>query len=428
MALPLNKRDHDIFLSYAHSDRPFVEKLYRWLQESAGLQAWWDDRDLSAGAMLATDLQRAIERCRAVLLIASDESLARGWVLNEYNAAMDQRANFRGFRMVALRMGGAQVEELMKGISWIDVADGEFTADIALAILRALHPSENQPNPATSRDVYVSASWQAQDNASATAVCRHLVRQGLRLIGDSPDQKGFGAGSRVERIMSSCGAFVAIVPFRGEPLATPGQGPYKYFLQEIEFAASLGLPSVVIADPRVGLADGGDRQWLRLDTASETVPATLQPALNDLWDVWQKPSRPHYVFCAMDLASADTRLTGPVRQLIQLITSMPTVVGDEVHEGNPESVNAAVRHSVCDALLVIADLTDDNLNTCIEAGMALATGTNLELLAAGAPRRPPFMLRERNMPTYADRIEQIGLIHKLSRPYRRRVINAELSP
>ena len=111
----------DIFLSYAHSDRPFVEKLYRWLQESAGLQAWWDDRDLSAGAMLATDLQRAIERCRAVLLVASDESLARGWVLNEYNAAMDQRANFRGFRMVALRMGGAQVEELMKGISWINV-------------------------------------------------------------------------------------------------------------------------------------------------------------------------------------------------------------------------------------------------------------------------------------------------------------------
>jgi hypothetical protein len=144
MALPLNKRDHDIFLSYAHSDRPFVEKLYRWLQESAGLQAWWDDRDLSAGAMLATELQRAIERCRAALLVASDESLARGWVLNEYNAAMDQRANFRGFRMVALRMGDARVDELMKGISWIDVPNGEFTAEIALAILACPAP-ERKP-------------------------------------------------------------------------------------------------------------------------------------------------------------------------------------------------------------------------------------------------------------------------------------------
>lgn len=426
MALPLNKRDHDIFLSYAHSDRPFVEKLYRWLQESAGLQAWWDDRDLAAGAMLATDLQRAIERCRAVLLVASDESLARGWVLNEYNAAMGQRANFPGFRMVALRMGGAQVDELMKGISWIDVADGAFTAEIALAILRALHPSENLPNPASSRDVYVSASWQTQDNASGLAVCRHLHRQGLRLIGDSPDQKGFGTGSRVERIMSSCGAFVGVIPFRGEPVATPGQAPYKYFLQEIGFAASLGLPSVVIADPRVSLADGGDGHWLRMETASPSLPAAVQTALNDLWDSWQKPNRPHYVFCAMDLACEDIRLTGPVRQLIQLITAMPTVVGNEVHEGNPENVNAAVRRAVCDALLVIADLTDDNLNTCIEAGMALATGASLELLAAGPARRPPFMLRERNLPTYGDRLEQIGLIHKLSRPYRRRVINGEL--
>ncbi len=82
--------------------------------------------------------------------------------------------------------------------------------------------------------------------------------------------------------------------------------------------------------------------------------------------------------------------------------------------------------TVCDAFLVIADLTDDNVNACIEAGMALAVGTNLELLAAGEPRRPPFMLRERNMPTYRDKVQQIGLIHKVCLPYRRRVINAEL--
>ena len=91
MALPLNKRDHDIFLSYAHSDRPFVEKLYRWLQESAGLQAWWDDRDLSAGAMLATELQRAIERCRAALVVADAASLARGGVVHEFNPGMGPR-------------------------------------------------------------------------------------------------------------------------------------------------------------------------------------------------------------------------------------------------------------------------------------------------------------------------------------------------
>jgi hypothetical protein len=426
MSLPLNKRDYDLFLSYAHSDRAFVESLYQWLRQSAGLQVWWDDRDMSAGALLATDLQKAIERCRAVLLVASDESLARGWVQAEYNAAMDERANHNGFRMVALRMGNASAEQLMRGISWIDVPNRTLDVDTAFAIIRALYPSENRPNPTTARDVYVSATWHGDDNVSANAVCRYLAKQGLRLIGDSKDQKGFGTGDRVERIMSSCGAFVAIVPYRREETAVAGEKPYKYFLQEIDFAAEHGLASIVVADPRVRRSDGKDQDWLRMDTNANTVPHGVQSAVDSLWDEWRPPRRPHYVFCAMDLHSEDTRLTGPIRQLIELITSMPTKVGDEVHEGNPDNVNAAVRDAVCDALLVVADLTDDNVNACIEAGMALAVGCNVELLAAGPQRRPPFMLRERNMPTYKDKVAQIGLIHRIARQYRRRIINAEL--
>ena len=359
MSLPLNKRDYDAFLSYAHTDRPFVEKLYRWLQESAGLEVWWDDRDMSAGALLATELQKAIERCRAVVLVASDDSISRGWVQAEYNAA------------------------------------------------------------------YVIASWHQDDNVSARATCAYLVEQGFRLIGDSPDQKGFGSGDRVQRIVNSCGAFVAIVPYRGTETAVTGQRPYKYFLQEIDFAAEQELPSVIIADPRIRRADGHDQHWLRMETNESIVPDPVQLLLRSLWDKWQQPRHPHYVFCAMDLDSEDTRFTGPVRQLIQRITSMPTIVGSEVHGGNSDNVNAAVRRAVCEAFLVIADLTEDNINACIEAGMALAVGTNVELLAAGPQRRPPFMLRERNMPTYTDKVQQIGLIHRISRAYRRRVINAE---
>ena len=72
MGLPLNKRDYDVFLSYAHSERAFVERLYEWLRQSAGFEVWWDDRELPAGALLATDLQGAIGRCRSALLVASD--------------------------------------------------------------------------------------------------------------------------------------------------------------------------------------------------------------------------------------------------------------------------------------------------------------------------------------------------------------------
>ena len=328
--------------------------------------------------------------------------------------------------MVALRIGNAKVDELMRGITWIDVPDGTFDAAVALAIIRAFYPNDRRPNPATAHDVYVSASWHSDDNFSARAVCSYLAQQGFRIIGDSMDQKGFGAGDRVEQIISSCGAFVGIVPFRGEERAIAGEKPYKYFLKEIDFAAAQELPSVVIADTRIARADGQDERWLRMDTNSNILPEPVKRSLDGLWEIWQKPRKRHYVFCAMDLDSEDTRITGSVRQLIQLVTQLPTVVGNEVHEGNVENANAAVRKAVCDAFLVIADLTDDNVNTCIEAGMALAVGTNIEIMAFGKQRRPVFMLRERNMPTYEDELAQIGLIHKVTRPYRRRVINAEL--
>ncbi len=426
MGLPLNKRDYDVFISYAHSESAFVEQLYDWLQHSAGLQVWWDERDLAAGAFLATGLQKAIERCRAVILIASDESLQRGWVKAEYNAAFDESTKFSDFRIVALRMGNANVGDLMRGVSWIDVPEQSISVDVAVAVIRALYRTENTPNPHKARDVYVSASWNTDDNLSANAVCKSLVDQGLRLIGDSRDQKGFGSGDRVREIMSSCGVFVAIVPYRGEETATRGAAPYKYFLREIDLANELQLPSVVIADPRIHHAGGDDQNWLTMKTEDQIIPDEVQHSLRSLWDLWREPAQPHYVFCAMDLDSEIVRLGGPIRQLIQNVTSMPTKVGNEIHEGNPENVNAAVRLAVVDAFLVIADLTDDNVNVCIEAGMALAVGTNVELLAAGPNRRPPFMLRERNLRTYKDDVQQVGLIHTVSRPYRRRVINAEL--
>src|SRR5262249_21874448 len=112
-----------------------------------------------------------------------------------------------------------------------------------------------------------------------------------------------------------------------------------------------------------------------------------------------------------------------IRHLIERITGMATIVGSEIHEDNLQS---AVMKKVCEAFVVLADITDDNLNTCIEAGMGLAVGTNVELVARGKPRRPPFMLRALQMPTYEDDVERLAVLHRILRPYRRRVINPEL--
>lgn len=425
MTLPIYKREFDIFLSYAHKDDPFVIELDQWLTEKAGLSVWYDQREFSGGSFLATGLQLAIERCKGILLVATDESLKSGWVKNEYNSAMDERANQEGFRVVALRIGNLDVTSLMRGATWIDVPNTNLNEDIAFSILRAFYPGEKRPNPITARDVYISCSWRQDDGISARAVCRTLVEQGFRLIGDSKDQKGFGEGNRVQRIISSCGAFVGIVPFRGVGVVIPDKSPYKYFLREIDYAMQIGLPTVIISDPRVEPNNGSDieSEWLGMETNCNEPPLFVISALENLWDQWKKPPDYQYIFCAMNLDSSAIRATGPVRQLIERVTGMRTIVGNEIDE---QPINSTIMKTICNAFIVLADITDDNVNACIEAGMGLAVGTNVQLIAHGKPRKPPFMLRSLQMSTYLDEVERIGILRKIIHPYRRRIINAEL--
>jgi len=125
----------------------------------------------------------------------------------------------------------------------------------------------------------------------------------------------------------------------------------------------------------------------------------------------------------MDLDSATARAGGPIRHIIERITGMPTIVGNEIYG---VQIQSAIRDKIQRAFIVLADITDDNLNTCIEAGMGLALGRNVEIIARGKPRRPRFMLRDLQLSTYEDEVELLGLVHKIARRYRRRIFNAEL--
>src|SRR3954454_24253018 len=84
-----------------------------------------------------------------------------------------------------------------------------------------------------------------------------------------------------------------------------------------------------------------------------------------------------------------------VRQLIELVTGMPTIVGTDIQARDLQS---AIMQEIGRAFVVIADISGEgrdrfNLDVCIEAGMAIAAGANLKLMAAGDPRSPPCMLR-----------------------------------
>ncbi|MEN9414557.1 MAG: hypothetical protein RLZ62_861 [Bacteroidota bacterium] len=425
MALPIAKRDFDIFLSHAHRDRRLVDYLDNWLSNFAGLKVWYDGRELSGGSLLATQLQNAIVRCRGILLVATKEAMSKGWVKAEYNAAMDQRANNESFRVVALRVDAADLDDLMQGLTWIDIPSdiSQINAELFAKIMMAFNPGDRLPNPGTSKDVYISCSWHKTDSNSAKAVIKSLIKHGFRVIGDSVSQPSF-QDNRIERIIDSCGALVCIIPYRGIVDANINEKPYHYFLKELSIAEELKLPHLVIADHRIKRNDGiDDSHWLRIDTNDSVCPDLIEESIEQLWSEWRFPTKPHYIFCAMDLDDENVKKTSHFRQLIERVTGMQTFVGTDITE---VPLNDAILNKISGATLLIADITDDNLNTCIEAGMGRALNVNIALIAKGRTRTPPFMLRSLQLNTYSDDIERIGKIYKIIWPYRRRVINAEI--
>ena len=164
---------------------------------------------------------------------------------------------------------------------------------------------------------------------------------------------------------------------------------------------------------------------LHLDAAGhEPYPAAgLDTAIQELWEDWREPRARSYSFLATNFDAGHQRRNAMMRQVIQTVTGMECYLGQGVRGG---SVQQIISDQIAGASLVIADISNENLNTCIEAGIARGAQRRCYLMAQGPPRRPPFMFRDQQVWYYADDTELIGLIHRLIYPHRRRVLNSDV--
>ncbi|MBD3237337.1 MAG: TIR domain-containing protein [Candidatus Eisenbacteria bacterium] len=373
---------------------------------------------MQASKAIASELPDCIAQCRSILLVRSRASVSSGWVREEYNYAVGQRTQHAQFQIIPVRIEDCPVPGFLETTKWIDLPSGELAPSTFSEILHSFYNFDVALDLQTTRDVYVSRSWRESEARLPDQICRAFVEAGFRLIGDSQDQAGFGEGDRVATIMSSCGGFLAIVPHRGE-----GQTS-RHILDEIGLARSQDLPGVVVAHPDVRLPDATGLTLLR--TADQTElqrRPDFARAIQELGEHWRKPASPHYAFFATDLGSSNLMRNRAVQQLVQCVTAMPCILGEDVRA---EHLQKEIRDRIAGAFIMVADISRDNLNTCIEAGIARGTGTRLHLVAQEPRHRPPFMFRDLQVFHYEDDTELLAVIHRVLHPYRRRVLNYEL--
>ena len=86
-------RDGSVFVSYAGENRAAAQRLADGLS-AAGLDVWFDKRELQVADDWALSIQRGIERCALFLPVISREALAeenrRRYFWREWNAADDR--------------------------------------------------------------------------------------------------------------------------------------------------------------------------------------------------------------------------------------------------------------------------------------------------------------------------------------------------
>ncbi len=213
---------------------------------------------------------------------------------------------------------------------------------------------------------------------------------------------------------------MAILPDRGRGTTS------EPMLEEIQIAIGSNLPYLIIADPNVQLTDQLDKLSIRLEFRSikSLGETTLQTGIGKLHEEWRKPFQPHYVFFATDFCPDNKKRNRLIKEHIQRITCMECIIGDDIKE---VPMQQTIISKISHAFMMIADISEENINTIIEAGIAIGSGLkeNLHLIARGSRRDPYFMFADKQILCYADELELIGLIHRIAYRYRRRVLNYE---
>jgi hypothetical protein len=229
---------------------------------------------------------------------------------------------------------------------------------------------------------------------------------------------------RIKTIQSTTRGVVALLPF--DPTGREGS-TNGFILDEARMALSLGKPLLVLNEPGVSTPDDivrGSFQGRPVDLSSDGDGAV---ALMSAFDAFEETAFRDsfddraFVFYAGSLLeeSADAE---DIETVIERFSNMRCVRGEKLPGDN---VQRTIIDHIRRAAVVVADVSDDNRNTLIEAGIAMGAGTRLKLICrtpdSGQPMKKRFMFEGQELFWYRTAEERLALCCYFARQFRRRV-------
>src|SRR5438105_7131101 len=130
-----------LFISYAHADSAFVDRLEADLQKQ-GFDPWVDRQRLKGGQRWRRALQDAVKRAQVLLIVLSPDAVASQNVQIEYDYVLEL-----GKVVIPLYYRQCEVPMELRAIQWIDFRHSYEQGLVAL--LQALRRQQNMAAPSS---------------------------------------------------------------------------------------------------------------------------------------------------------------------------------------------------------------------------------------------------------------------------------------
>jgi TIR domain-containing protein len=421
-AVPLQKRTDDLFASYGHADKSLVDPIVDWLRKSAGLKVWYDAVSGDASKRSTELLANGIQSSRGAVFFLWPSWQSSAWCKDEHELALTERRENESYLLVALRILDFDIPAWFKTANILDFR--KFDERSAAELLRSLSPDPSGRMD-NEQDVYFAGPWTRPSNA-ATQTLRLLSKMGWRLVGDSPDHRHFkNATDRIRSIIETCRGLVAVLPF---DRSRPPTYTSPWVTEEVDIAIACNRPFLLLAEEGVQPPPG-----LVVASFGGVVISLPSGGPNDLFQQVleafddELARCPHsdthaYSFLVTSLLAEPEEIDDLV-SVVEQASKIPCIRGQYL---SGEHVQRAIIDRIQRAAFCIADVSSDNKNSLIEAGVALGSGTPLHLLSrlpADGSLKRRFMFEDREMNWYPGPLERVGLAYRIARMYRRRVLS-----
>jgi hypothetical protein len=111
---------NQVFISYNHNDRYFVERLANDLK-SSGIAVWWAEWEIKVGESIIRKVSEGIEESAYLMVALSPNSVKSNWVQRELGSAlMNQLSAERGITVLPLLLADCEIPVLLREVKWAD--------------------------------------------------------------------------------------------------------------------------------------------------------------------------------------------------------------------------------------------------------------------------------------------------------------------